>query len=105
MLETTINSALRVLRRSGDSMGSASGRGLETETVIAEIRPQLRDPPLNEGGGVVRAGNIERLAFATEPKDSIACVRADVAEHPLHRCEVPVRHETDPLRPRGKVAQ
>jgi hypothetical protein len=35
-------------------MGSASGRRLDT--VIAEILPQLRDPPLNEGSGVVRPG-------------------------------------------------
>ena len=48
MLDTTINSALRVLRRTGEGTGSASGRRLETETVIAEILPQLRDPPLAE---------------------------------------------------------
>src|SRR5260370_42487987 len=94
-----------VLRRTGERTGSASGRRLETETVIAEILLQLLDPPLNEGSGVVRAGNIDRLAVATEPKHRVACVRAHLAEHPLHRCEVPVRRETDRLRPRGKIAQ
>src|SRR5467141_1185988 len=95
---------MRVLRRTGEGTGSASGRHLETETVIAEILPQLRDPPLNEGSGVVRAGNIDRLAVASEPKDRVACVRAGVAEYPLHRREVAVRRETDRLRPRGKIA-
>src|SRR5712664_1777188 len=71
--------------------GSASGRRFET--VIAEILLQLLDPPLNEGNGVVRAGNIDRLAVASEPKDRVACVRAGVAEYPLHRCEVAVRRE------------
>ena len=33
------------------SIGSASDGRLETETVIAEITPQLCDPPLNERGG------------------------------------------------------
>src|SRR2546427_7912288 len=83
----------------------ASGRRLETETVVAEILLQLLDPPPNEGSGFARTGNIDRLAVATESKDRVACVRAHVAEHPLHHCEVPVRRETDRVRPRGKIAQ
>src|SRR5439155_8059836 len=82
-----------------------SGRRLETEAIVAEILLQLLDPPPNEGSGFARTGNIDRLAVATESKDRVACVRAHVAEHPLHHCEVPVRRETDRLRPRGKIAQ
>src|SRR6266436_5140708 len=97
--------ALRVLRRIGKSAESASGRRLKTETVIAEMLPQLIDPPPNERSGVVRAGNIERLAVETEPKGCVAFVRAHVAEYRLHRREVAVRRETERLRPRGKIAQ
>src|SRR5438876_73784 len=82
-----------------------SGRRFETEAVVAEILLQLPDPPPNEGSGFARTGNIDRLAIATELKDRVACVRAHVAEHPLYRCEVPVRRETDRLRPRGNIAQ
>src|SRR3981189_2704936 len=84
---------------------AASGGRLETETVVAEILLQLIDPPPNEGSGVARAGNIDWLAVATEPKHHVACVRAHVAEYPFQRGEVPVRRETDRLRPRSKVAQ
>ena len=65
----------------------------------------MLDPPLNKASGIVRAGNIDGLAVATEPKHRAACVRAHVAEHPLHRCEVLVRRETDRLPPRSKIAQ
>ena len=54
---------------------------------------QLRDPQLNERGAVARAGNIDRLAVTAEPEDRVACVRADVAEDPLHRRKIPVRRE------------
>src|SRR5258707_14939517 len=85
--------------------GSASRRGFESETVVAETLLQLCDPPPNEGSGIVRAGNIDRLAGATELKGRFAGVRAHIAEYRLHRCEVPVRRETDRLRPRSKIAQ
>jgi len=76
-------SALCVLRRMGESPGSAWDRRLET--AIAKRLLQLPDPPPDERSGVGRAGNIEGLAVASEPKDRVVCVRADVAEYPFHR--------------------
>jgi hypothetical protein len=43
----------------------------------------LRDPPPNEGNGVVRAANIDRLAVATEPKHRVACSALTSPNMPL----------------------
>src|SRR4030088_789430 len=82
-----------------------SPQHLNTETVIAKMLLEVLDPALHEGSGVARARDIDGLAVVTEPEIRVTCVRAHIAENPLYRREVPMRRETDRLRPCGQVAK